>query len=282
MSTVPALFRHLVDDAAMFPPGDLPLTEAVPAHRAHRAAPYAELVGSFVCTDENLMAVAAEAARNGSEPLAVSVVITGGAGGIEPAVRWGDRSRDVTVTGVEVRLRDEDDLSRNALRVVRVCDDCLDDETAYVEVGLEGGWERALDVIADAGYAAKLRTGGLDAALFPSAEQVASFINACLDRELPFKCTAGLHNAVRHTAGSFEHHGFLNVLLATRASLDGASHDELIQLLEWRDGLELAARARELTEERAASTRRWFTSFGSCSIEEPRQDLNTLNLMGDL
>ncbi|HZX03746.1 hypothetical protein [Kribbella sp.] len=279
MSTVPALFRHLVDDASMFPPGNLPLEAAVAAHHAHLQSAYADLVGTFVCTDQDLMKVA-EAGR-ASEPLRVSVVISGGAGGIEPVVRWGDRSKDVEVVGVEVRLRDEDDLSRNALRVVRACDDCLDEETAYVEVGLDGAWERALDVVADAGYAAKLRTGGLDAHLFPSSTQVASFITACLDREVPFKCTAGLHNAVRHTAADtgFEHHGFLNVLLATRASLDGANTDELAELLDTRDGEVLAARARELSDDQAAGTRRWFTSFGSCSIDEPRTDLTTLRLL---
>ncbi|MGW1346691.1 hypothetical protein ACWCOV_36950 [Kribbella sp. NPDC002412] len=281
MSTVPALFRHLVDDASVFPPGNLPLAEAVAAHRAHRQSAYADLVGPFVCADEDLMKVAAEAARTGPDPLEITVVITGGAGGIEPAVRYGDRSADIDVKAVEVRLRNEDDLSRNALRVVRACDDCLDEENAFVEVGLDGAWERALDVVADAGYAAKLRTGGLDAALFPSEGQVAAFITACLDREVAFKCTAGLHNAVRHTAGDtgFEHHGFLNVLLATRASLDGASQDELAAVLASRDGDALAAQAAELSDDQAASTRRWFTSFGSCSIEEPRHDLTTLKLM---
>jgi hypothetical protein len=281
MSTVPALFRHLVDDAAMFPPGSLPLTEAVVAHHAHRRSPYADLVGPFVCTDEDLMKVAAEAARIGAGPLPVSVVISGGAGGIEPVIRWGDRSNDVEVTAVEVRLRDEDDLSRNALRVVRACDDCLDEETAYVEIGLAGAWERALDVVADAGYAAKLRTGGMDASLFPTEDQVAAFITACLDREVAFKCTAGLHNAVRHTDDEtgFEHHGFLNVLLGTRASLDGDSRDEVAAVLASRDGAALGARASELSEDQAASTRRWFTSFGSCSIDEPSHDLIDLHLM---
>ncbi|WP_112247085.1 hypothetical protein [Kribbella monticola] len=280
MSTTPALFRHLVDDAAMFPPGELPLAQAVAAHREHRQAEYADLVGPFVCTDENLMKVAAEARATGG-PLEVSVVITGGAGGIEPAVRYGDRSADVVVKAIEVRLRAEDDLSRNALRVVRACDDCLDEENAFVEIGLDGAWERALDVVADAGYAAKLRTGGLDPSLFPTAEQIAAFITACLDREVAFKCTAGLHNAVRHTAADtgFEHHGFLNVLLATRASLDGSSQDEQAAILESRDGESLAAKARELTEDQAASTRRWFTSFGSCSIDEPRHDLTALGLL---
>ena len=280
MSTIPALFRHLVDDAAMFPPGELPLADAVAAHREHRQAPYADLLGPFVCTDENLMKVAAEAART-PEPLEVSVVITGGAGGIEPAVRYGDRSANLVVKAIEVRLRSEDDLSRNALRVVRACDDCLDEENAFVEIGLDGAWERALDVVADAGYAAKLRTGGLDPSLFPTADQVAAFITACLDREVAFKCTAGLHNAVRHTGvdTGFEHHGFLNVLLATRASLDGSSQDEVAALLENRDGEALAAKASELSEDQAVSTRRWFTSFGSCSIDEPHHDLTALGLL---
>jgi hypothetical protein len=280
MSTIPVLFRHLVDDAAMFPPGELPLVDAVAAHRDHRQAEYADLVGPFVCTDEDLMKVAAEAGRR-PEPLEVSVVITGGAGGIEPAVRYGDRSATLVVKAIEVRLRAEDDLSRNALRVVRACDDCLDEESAFVEIGLDGAWERALDVVADAGYAAKLRTGGLDPSLFPTADQVAAFITACLDREVAFKCTAGLHNAVRHTPADtgFEHHGFLNVLLATRASLDGSSQDEVAALLENRDGESLATKAAELSEDQAASTRRWFTSFGSCSIDEPRHDLTNLGLL---
>jgi hypothetical protein len=167
------------------------------------------------------------------------------------------------------------------LRVVRACDDCLDEETAYVEIGLTGAWERALDVVADAGYAAKLRTGGMDASLFPTEGQVAAFITACLDREVAFKCTAGLHNAVRHTDDEtgFEHHGFLNVLLGTRASLDGDSRDEVAAVLASRDGAALAARASELSEDQAASTRRWFTSFGSCSIDEPSHDLIDLHLM---
>jgi 2-hydroxychromene-2-carboxylate isomerase len=282
MSTAPALlFSRLVDDASMFPPGDLPLDDAVRAHHEHRTAPYADLVGTFVCTDQQLADVARRARATGTAPLRVSVVVTGGAGGIEPVVRYGDRSDDVEVTGVEVRLRDEDDLSRNALRVVRMCDSCMDSENAFVEIGLQGGWERALDVVADAGYAAKLRTGGLDADLFPSAAEVAGFVAACLDREVQFKCTAGLHNAVRHTAAEtgFEHHGFLNVLLATRACLDGASTDDVAAVLENRNGADLAAQAAALDEQRATGVRRWFTSFGSCSISEPVDDLTGLGLV---
>ncbi|MEV7025976.1 hypothetical protein AB0O00_28035, partial [Kitasatospora sp. NPDC093558] len=48
-SAIPDLFRGLFDDAAVFPPGNLPVVEAVPAHRAHRTAWYADAVGPFLC-----------------------------------------------------------------------------------------------------------------------------------------------------------------------------------------------------------------------------------------
>ena len=47
----------------------------------------------------------------------------------------------------------------------------------------------------------------------PTVEQVALVIAACRDAGVPFKCTAGLHHAVRRG----EDHGFLNILAATTA-----------------------------------------------------------------
>ena len=40
---------QLIDDAALFPPGNAPMPAAVAAHRRHRAAAYRELVGPFLC-----------------------------------------------------------------------------------------------------------------------------------------------------------------------------------------------------------------------------------------
>src|SRR4051794_18996043 len=49
MSTrVPAQLARLVDDAAVFPPGNAPLPEAVAAHHAHRGAWYADLIGPLL------------------------------------------------------------------------------------------------------------------------------------------------------------------------------------------------------------------------------------------
>ena len=138
-------------------------------------------------------------------------------------------------------------------------------------------WFAAADEVAAAELRLKFRTGGLEASAFPAAHALARWIDAALDRETPFKCTAGLHNAVRHTGeDGFEHHGFLNVLVATRLLFDGASVDEAVVVLEQRESAALVEAARELD---LAGARRWFTSFGSCSVAEPLADLRELGLL---
>src|SRR5689334_8000053 len=74
-SPLASAWRGLVDDAAIFPPGDVLLAEAAAAHQARRSDPYADLVGTLVVKDLDLPALKAT-------PLALSVVITGGAGQI--------------------------------------------------------------------------------------------------------------------------------------------------------------------------------------------------------
>jgi hypothetical protein len=271
-------WRGLVDDAAIFPPGDAPLEQAAGDHLRRRGERYADLVGTFVVRDTDLPALKAT-------PLALSVVVTGGAGQVAGTASLA-RKLHVAVEGVEIALRDPDDLPGNARRVVAAVDAAraegqLDDHVpVYVElpyVGSTAGWLAAADVVAENELRLKFRTGGLDAAAFPAADALARWIDAALDRETPYKCTAGLHNAVRHTgADGFEHHGFLNVLVATRRGFDGAPVDEVAAVLERRDAAALAADARGLD---LAGARRWFTSFGSCSVDEPRDDLIALGLL---
>jgi hypothetical protein len=139
-------------------------------------------------------------------------------------------------------------------------------------------WFGALDELAAGELRLKLRTGGEDADAFPAPHELAGCIDASLDREMPFKCTAGLHHAVRHhdDAVGADRHGFLNVLLATRAALDGSSVDDVARVLADTDAESLIA---GLDPEGLTSARRWFRSFGSCSIEDPLVDLQQLGLL---
>src|SRR4051794_1228336 len=110
MAAVPEFLRGLVDDAAMFPPASLSLTDAVTAHREHLASPYAALVGPFVVADLRIPDLL-EVVDDAHEPLAVSVVVTGGAGAIEPAVRWASKGGMLSLAALEVRLQSDDDLA---------------------------------------------------------------------------------------------------------------------------------------------------------------------------
>jgi hypothetical protein len=153
----------------------------------------------------------------------------------------------------------------------------LDDHVpVYVElphVAATGSWLAAADEVAAHEFRLKFRTGGLEASAYQPAHALARWIDAALDRETAFKCTAGLHNAVRHTGeDGFEHHGFLNVLVATREAFDGAPLDDVVTTLEQRSGDALDTSELE-------RARRWFTSFGSCSVSEPIDDLIALGLL---
>ena len=277
----PPFWTALVDDAAIFPPGNADLTDAAAAYVARRGTAYADLVGTFVLRDTDVPKVAV--APDVSFP--VSVVVTGGAGQITGPAKACERS-DLTLAGLEIALRDLDDLAGNARRVVAAVDaargEGVLDEAVPVFVELPPGeptyqWLAAADEVAAAELRLKFRTGGVEAHLFPTAPALAAWIDAALDRETPFKCTAGLHNAVRHTGeDGFEHHGFVNVLLATRRAFDGAPTAEVVETLEQRDGTALAAEARAAD---LAGARRWFTSFGSCSVTEPLEDLIALGLL---
>ena len=278
------LFEGLIDDAAMFPPGNAPLPEAISAHHDHRRSSYARLVGPLLCAEPRLR----DLREAVTAPVELGVIVTGGAGAIGPAVAFASGSEHVDVVGVEVSLRDEDDLARNAERIVRMLDiELPENATAAIEVprtyGRDPGasWWEALDTVAATGHRLKLRTGGEDPDAHPGATELATFIEAALDRECAFKLTAGLHHAVRNTdpQHGYEQHGFLNVLLATRALLDGGNVADAAVALERRDAVVLADELRAWDDQTATSTRGWFTSMGSCSIADPVADLTAMELI---
>jgi len=263
------LWSGLVDDAAIFPPGNAPLPDATAAYAARTDEQGAGLVGTFVLRDTDLPQVRGFDAK-------LSVVVTGGAGQITGPAGLCQRL-GLELAGLEIALRDLDDLAGNARRVVAAVDAARadgtlgDDVPVYVELPAAEPthqWLAAADVVAGAELRLKLRTGGVEPHQVPSSATLAGWVDAALDRETPFKCTAGLHHAVRHDRG----HGFVNVLAATRLAFDGAARDEVVATLEERDGATLAA--ADLT-----GVRRWFTSFGSCSVAEPLADLRELGLV---
>ncbi|WP_210650041.1 hypothetical protein [Nocardioides sp. SYSU D00065] len=261
----PIQWRALVDDAAVFPPGDADLPDALRAWDERGREWYADLVGSFVVPDTELGSVPAH--------VPVSVVLTTGAGAVEGVASLVAR-RGLRLAGLEVAVRDAGDPAGNVRRIDAAVRAAEVTAPVYVEVPgpATATWLAAADEVAACGHRLKLRLGNVDHDLVPDAATVATWIDAALDRETPFKATAGLHRAVRHDPEGGGAHGFLNVMAATQALWDGASVADATDALEQRDGAALAAAD-------LSSSRRWFISFGSCSVTEPRDDLVALGLL---
>ena len=280
---IPPLFAGLCDDAALFPPGNAAVRDAVPAHRGHRSAWYRDLVGTFLATAKHVPAVA-EAARAdaGAGPLALVLVVPDGPGALAAAVGSTAREPGIELVGVELACAAEGSSADAAREAAWALERELPPGVGgVVEVRRGPGLGDALDALASSLFRAKLRTGGTVAQAFPTETELAAFIIGCVVRALPFKCTAGLHEAVRHTdrTTGFEHHGFLNILTATGAATAGADEAEVASVLGVRSGPELADTLRGLTPDAITRTRRAFTAYGTCSIAEPLADLIKLGAL---
>lgn len=277
---VPAEWAGFIDDAAIFPPGNSPLADAVTAFRGRRNEQwYAPLVSSFVVSRERLPDIKSPL------ELPISLVINGGPGviaetlGKVPTV-------NASVVGIEVALRDEDDLpgaverTAVALAAARADGALTADTPVYVELPqapASGGWLDAVAAVSERGLRLKFRTGGLTADLFPAPSTLAAWIAAAVGRDVPFKCTAGLHRAIRHSADDgFVHHGFLNLLLATDVLAGGADIEKAVAVLGEEDHAEISKQIHSVD---ISALRRRFVSYGSCSVIEPLDDLLALGLM---
>jgi hypothetical protein len=161
------------------------------------------------------------------------------------------------------------------------------EKPTYCEVSIE-----QLDELKKIGSFAKIRTGGITPNAIPSIENLASYIVACAERRLAFKATAGLHHPIRclHAltydadAPCGTMHGFINVFFA--AALAWRDQRGLNPILAETDpeAFQFDDRARwrdsSLSVEEIEEARRSFAhSFGSCSFEEPVEDLRGLGLL---
>lgn len=136
----------------------------------------------------------------------------------------------------------------------------------------------------------KLRCGGPEPSAFPLVEAVASAIWAAHVAGVPLKFTAGLHHPLRHfnQAVDAPTHGFLNLfasgVLAASGRADERRVREIIECEEpdafrftdeamsWKD---ICVKYDAIADAR----RRVVTSFGSCSFDQPREDLCKLGWM---
>jgi hypothetical protein len=313
-----ALLDGLVDYAGLFPPARLPLDPALRLYARYRTEPDAWMLGRFIVPVGQLTALDAYADLFAERPpFRFSVLARPEAGtrkdyleDVETARRWEEEHAGrVAADRFEMKLPSALTTDGPALADLF---DALAEAFAwragepargYFEVDLLGaGQDRAVEAVAEAVAAhnrrdgrdtvgLKFRCGGVTPDAFPSVDALARALASARDAGAPFKATAGLHHPVRHFAEevSAPMHGFLNVfggaLLAFQHGFDARALARVLADEDaahfrfdgggfwWTDGWSVPAEA--VAEGRA----RFATSYGSCSFDEPREDLRALGLL---
>lgn len=177
--------------------------------------------------------------------------------------------------------------------------------TIFYEGFFDKSWRKDIDAILQAiakhneaakhyenyNYAAyKIRCGGVEAEHFPSPEQVAFVLTRARELNVPIKGTAGLHHPVRHYAESVQTtmHGFLNVFGGAMLGYANDLNDkELEEILKEEDAEQFiftdeafSWKSYSISTEEIKTLREIaLLSYGSCSFDEPREDLQKLGLM---
>lgn len=274
-----SLFTGLIDDAAVFPPGNAPLPVAVSEHRRHRQSRYAGCIGPLLVS-----------AGSASE---LAEILTTDPDGSGPAVR----------VALIVRPGGDHDAIAHAADLLR--------RAGADVVGAEFGWSvdwrstglslpLALELprgeLQDAAVAdlevahrigepvvAKFRTGPTPTWAWPDEHELAAVLVECVRRGLPLKLTGGLHHAMRGTyavAGVLEeNHGLLNVLAAVDLAAEGAGVTVVADVLDDRNATALATVVRGWDERRVARVRRTLVAFGCCDVRDPLQELCDLDVL---
>lgn len=165
-----------------------------------------------------------------------------------------------------------------------------DELFAFFEIPVTGDPRGMIAAMVGTDAAAKVRTGGLAPDAFPTSQQLARFIVTCARAAVPFKATAGMHHPLRHLNAAIgaKEFGFLNVFIAAcltdRCRLDESA---IMQVLE-AESLEpftlsdasIRWAGNDLKVDQIEASRDVFAlSFGSCSFDEPREDLRKLRLL---
>ena len=291
MSPVGAALAQFVDYAGLFPPAAHDLQTTVTNHERYARSSDGWMLGRLVVPLSRLDEVAQVLGRLPAVERRWTIAVLAGAGdpveSVPAAIHRFQASpgtAGITVSAVEAAPAGLDALPAVPDHHVTL--------EQFVEVPLDATRDAWLDAVAARGWHAKVRTGGLTADRFPSPASLASLLEACAQRGLPLKTTAGLHHAARgayrltYEPGSPTGvmHGFLNLLVAALLVRAGATAADAQRALEVRDAREFTLgedaigwQGHTFTAAACADTRtHLLRSVGSCSFDEPVADLRAL------
>jgi hypothetical protein len=297
-----ALLAHSIDYAGMFPPCGLGLEPALTNQAEYVRSPDAWMLGSFVLFAEQFDATRQLLSQfDAQHPLRVAALgpktatadaFLDALDETDAAIRSLSRHNVdlVSISHLEMFLPHDVDLaSLNEARSI------LGDFPVFWEAPPDRA-EQTIALLAEvnsdaesATFGFKLRTGGVTADAFPTSLQIAKALVTPATHQLPIKFTGGLHHPLRQYREEVltKMHGFLNVLGAAALAAEHRWNtnqtaimleDENADSFSFTDDF-FAWREWRIDTKRLQYRRRFVVSFGSCSFDEPRDDLRALGLL---
>lgn len=301
-ATLRALLEHSIDYAGMFPPCSLPLEPALTNQAGYVRSDESWMLNAFVLSVGQFQATRQLLSPfEPSYPLNISALgpkTENGSAFVEALVEASDNidalSRHnvdlISIRQLEMFLPPDADLA-----LLDEARSILGDLPAFWEAPAERA-ERTIALLAEHNsnadqptFGYKMRTGGVTADAFPTSAQIASALVVPATHQVPIKFTAGLHHPLRQYREEVrtKMHGFLNVLgaavLAAEHKWDDTQatamlDDELLSSFTFNDEF-FSWRDWKIDLKRLKDRRRFVTTFGSCSFDEPRGDLRALGLL---
>ena len=301
-ASLKALLAHSIDYAGMFPPCSLGLEPALRNQIEYVRSADAWMLNAFVLSIEQFNATKQLLSQfDAQHPLRVAALgpKTASADAFLDAIEDADTairslSRHnvdlVSISYLEMFLPHDVDVA--SLKEAR---SILGDLPVFWEAPPDRA-EQTIALLAEfnsdadsATFGFKLRTGGVTAEAFPTSIQITKALVTPATHQLPIKFTAGLHHPLRQYREEVQAkmHGFLNVL---GAAVLAAEHrwdtnqtaimleDENVDSFSFTDD-SFAWREWRIDTKRLEYRRKFVVSFGSCSFDEPREDLRALNLL---
>lgn len=298
-----SLLGRSIDYAGLFPPADLSLDAALKNHAAYVRSDETGMLNTLVLPIAKFSAAAAYlSAFDLQHPLRISALAGKSENAADfqnklatavEAIRQLQAANGELASVVQLEIALPDDCDRGllgelehatrelALRVF--CEAPPDDAERTIALLAQ------TDTTQNAPLGYKLRTGGVTADAFPTPDKIARALVAAARDSVPIKFTAGLHHPVRQFRDEVKAkmYGFLNVLgagvLAAEHSWDEATTAQMLEdenpasfvfekdTFSWQDW--------KISADAIKSRRELVTSFGSCSFDEPRDDLRALHFL---
>jgi hypothetical protein len=311
--------ERLIDYAGLFPPANLLLAQAFNNYIVYTQGHYNWMLSKFIITVKKLSELSGLMEEmNIKSKVPLSLISSGGenADKFLKNLKWdieaikeflNKNSNSLSFDVFEIKIPQGLDLA-NKKDNLKVLINSVNNEIeqnfgkniqTFYELTVDNNFDyeliNTIDTISEfrrsgknAGF--KFRTGGMDPSVFPTSDKITAAMFTCLEFEVPMKFTAGLHHPVRHfnEVQDIEMHGFLNVFGAgILAYCCDLVEEEVVEILESQEAYDFEFDEEgfnwhdfSLSNEKITEARKKFmVSYGSCSFDEPIDDLKMMDLL---